>query len=162
MEKYRTKIGQFMYDITDKITKVLFKQKWAYYFLHFTWGLIMNIIACLVVCILFFINLFTKNIKFRKNYGMLEIRLLKNWGGCNLGLVYLRDITSNESISSHEIGHSYQVWLGIFFPFIVAIPSAVRWWIRRLQPNKQHKPYDAIWFEASATDSGKYIVKNGK
>ena len=114
----------------------------------------MTIIAGLVAGILVFVNLFTKNMEFKKYHGVLEIKIGKNWGGCDLGLVYLRDTTSGASVSNHELGHSFQVWLGIFFPFVVAIPSAIRWWIRRLQPNKQHKPYDSAWFEDSATKCG--------
>lgn len=157
-----SKIGQLFFNITTKATKLLSKQRWLYYLLHFTWGIIMAIIAGLVAGILAFVNLFTKNMTFRPYHGVLEIRLFKNWGGCDLGLVYLRDTTSLESVSEHELGHSFQVWLGIFFPFIVAIPSAIRWWIRRLQPNKEHKPYDGAWFEDAASQCGKWFVEQFK
>ena len=119
----------------------------------------MTIIAGLVAGILAFVNLFTKNMTFTPYHGVLEIGLGQNWGGCDLGLVYLRDTTSNVSVSNHELGHSFQVWLGIFFPFVVAIPSAIRWWIRRLQPNKEHKPYSSIWFEDSADQVGRYVTE---
>lgn len=154
-----SKIGQLFFDITAKVTKVLSKYRWLYYLLHFTWGIVMTVIAGLVAGILAFVNLFTKNMTFKKYHGVLEIRLLKRWGGCNLGLIYLRDTTSLESVSKHELGHSFQVWLGIFLPFVVAIPSSIRWWIRRLQPNKYHKPYDSAWFEDSATKCGEYAVE---
>ena len=157
-----SKIGQLCFNITIKVTKLLSKQRWLYYLLHFTWGIIMTIIAGLVAGILAFVNLFTKNMTFRPYHGVLEIRFGQNWGGCDLGLVYLRDTTSLESVSEHELGHSFQVWLGIFFPFVVAIPSAIRWWIRRLQPNKQHKPYSCIWFEDSADMCGKWVVDNNR
>lgn len=157
-----SKIGQLCFDITTKATKLLSKQRWLYYLLHFTWGIIMTIIAGLVAGILAFVNLFTKNITFRPYHGVLEIRLGQNWGGCDLGLVYLRDTTSAKSVSEHELGHSFQVWLGIFFPFVVAIPSAIRWWVRRLQPNKQHKPYDSVWFEDSASKCGEWYVEQFK
>lgn len=153
-----SKIGQLCFNITTRATKLLSKQRWLYYLLHFTWGIIMIIIAGLVAGILAFVNLFTKNMQFKKYHGVLEIRLGQNWGGCDLGLVYLRDTTSSESVSEHELGHSFQVWLGIFFPFVVAIPSAIRWWIRRLQPNKQHKPYDSFWAEDAASQCGKWFV----
>lgn len=116
----------------------------------------MTFIAGTVAGVLSFINLFTKNMEIKPYHGVLEIRIGKSWGGCDLGLVYLRDKTSTESVSQHELGHSFQVWLGIFFPFVVAIPSMIRWWIRRLQPNKVHKPYDSFWAEDSATQCGKY------
>ena len=157
-EYEHSKLGNLCFYISAKCTKLLLKHKWLYYLLHFTWGIIMTVIAGLVAGVLAFVNLFTKNMEFKKYKGVLEIRFLKNWGGCDLGLVYLRDTTSSVSVSNHELGHSYQVWLGIFFPFVVAIPSAVRWWIRRLQPNKEHKPYDGAWFEDAATQCGNYAV----
>lgn len=154
-----SKIGQLFFDITAKVTKVLSKYRWLYYLLHFTWGIVMTIIAGLVAGILAFVNLFTKNMKFKIYHGILEIRLFRSWGGCNLGLVCLRDTTSTESVSKHEVGHSFQVWLGILVPFVVGIPSSIRWWIRRLQPNKYHKPYSSIWFEDSADQVGRYVTK---
>lgn len=154
-----SRIGQLFFNITTKATKLLSKQRWLYYLLHFTWGIVMTIIAGLVAGILAFVNLFTKNMTFTPYHGVLEIGLGQNWGGCDLGLVYLRDTTSNVSVSNHELGHSFQVWLGIFFPFVVAIPSAIRWWIRRLQPNKEHKPYSSIWFEDSADQVGRYVTE---
>ena len=119
----------------------------------------MTFIAGLTAGVLCFINLFTKNMEIKPYHGVLEIGIGKYWGGCDLGLVYLRDTTSSESMSKHELGHSFQVWLGIFFPFVVAIPSATRWWIRRLQPNKTHAPYDSAWFEDAATQCGNYAVE---
>lgn len=103
----------------------------------------MTFIAGVVAGVLCFINLFTKNMEIKPYHGVLEIKIGKSWGGCNLGLIYLRDTSSTESVSQHELGHSFQVWLGIFLPFVVGIPSTTRWWIRRLQPNKVHKPYDS-------------------
>ena len=155
-----SKIGQLCFNITVRSTKLLSKQRWLYYLLHFTWGIIMTTIAGLTAGVLYVVNLFTKNMQFKKYHGVLEIRLGQNWGGCDLSLVYLRDTTSDISVSNHELGHSFQVWLGIFFPFVVAIPSAIRWWIRWLQPNKQHKPYDGAWFEDAASQCGKWYVDN--
>lgn len=153
-----SKIGNLCFNITASCTKLLIKHRWLYYLLHCTWGIIMTFIAGIVAGVLCFINLFTKNMKIKPYHGALEIRIGKSWGGCNLGLVYLRDKASTESVSRHELGHSYQVWLGIFFPFVVGIPSTTRWWIRRLQPNKAHKPYDSFWAEDAATQCGNYVV----
>lgn len=153
-----SKLGNFMFYVTTKVTKFLVKYKWVYYILHCTLGIIMAIVAGLTAGVLYVVNLFTKNMTFRPYHGVLEIRLGQNWGGCDLGLVYLRDTTSSTSVSNHELGHSYQVWLSVFFIFVVAIPSVARWWIRRLQPNKVHKPYDSFWAEDSATQCGNYAV----
>ena len=82
----------------------------------------------------------------------------KNWGGINLGLVIITDDTADADILDHEFGHSIQNALfGIFFPFIVAIPSVIRYWKRNFDSSKGKnlEPYDAIWFEGQATKLGK-------
>lgn len=60
---------------------------------------------------------------------------------------------------AHEAGHGLQniVW-GFLFPFVVCIPSAIRYWYRELKYHRKHiKPkteYDDIWFEGQATRWG--------
>lgn len=79
VSKYEhSKIGNLCFNITAKVTKVLVKQRWLYYLLLFTWGIIMTIVAGLVAGVLAFVNLFTKNMEFKKYKGVLEIRFLKN------------------------------------------------------------------------------------
>ena len=73
-----SKIGQLFFNITAKVTKLLFKQRWLYYLLHFTWGIIMTIIAGITAGILAFVNLFTKKMSFDKYYGVLRIRIGNN------------------------------------------------------------------------------------
>ena len=72
-----------------------------------------------------------------------------------MGTMFLRD-NSNYIISTnnHEYGHTFQnAILGPFFIFIVAIPSAIRYWYREFS-KKTQPDYDAIWFEGSATEIG--------
>lgn len=73
-----SKLGNLFFNITAKVTKILAKQRWLYYLLHFTWGIIMTIIAGLTAGILALINLFTKNMTFRPYHGVLEIRFGQN------------------------------------------------------------------------------------
>jgi hypothetical protein len=83
------------------------------------------------------------------------------WGGCEMGLMFLRDQKSSMSVDEHEFGHTFQnCLLGPFFPIVVAIPSACRWWARELNkdPNKKFAPYDSAWFEDAATQCGKYAI----
>lgn len=65
------------------------------------------------------------------------------------------------SLQRHEAGHSLQnILLGPLMPFLVAIPSAVRYWYREYQVKKKKKlrgelpPYESIWFEGWATRLG--------
>ena len=49
---------------------------------------------------------------------------------------------------------------GILMPFVISIPSAIRYWYReiiyRTNRTKYSKlpPYDSIWFEGQATSLG--------
>ena len=76
-----------------------------------------------------------------------------------MGTMFLRDSSNNTSTNSHEFGHSFQnAILGPLFIFIVAIPSAIRYWVMtfREKKGKSLKAYDLIWFEGSATSIGEY------
>ena len=55
-----------------------------------------------------------------------------------MGLMFLRDHNSSVSyINPHEFGHTFQnCLLGPLFPFMVAIPSAIRYWLREIFPKK--------------------------
>ena len=55
----------------------------------------------------------------------------EGWGGVNLGPVVLVSKTAKNYTIYHEIGHCLQncVW-GPLFPFVIAIPSVVRYWLR--------------------------------
>lgn len=150
-DKY-SKAGKKMYDMCMKAAIFLHKNKWLYYTLMFTWGLLMSLIGLIVtICLL---------IGGQKPYGIYGIwkfEVKEHWGGADLGCMYVRDTTSTEAVDRHEVGHSYQnCLLGPLFPFIVAIPSAIRYRDRqrRAANGETLKPYDSIWFEGSATDIG--------
>lgn len=56
-------------------------------------------------------------------------------------------------------GHAIQnIILGVFMPFVVCIPSAVRYWWREWVKHRGRSatlpPYDSIWFEGWASRLG--------
>lgn len=67
---------------------------------------------------------------------------------------------------AHECGHGIQnIIFGPLFPFLVAIPSVIRYWYREVIWRKDREryfqlpKYDDIWFEGQATRWGdKYIL----
>lgn len=68
---------------------------------------------------------------------------------------------ANERIKQHEAGHGVQnIMFGPLMPFLVSIPSAIRYWHReyiyRTNRIKYRKlpSYYSIWFERDATDYG--------
>lgn len=83
----------------------------------------------------------------------------KGWGGLSLGttIIVAQDSRST-SIVAHELGHGIQnAMFGVLTPFLVSIPSAIRYHYRNYLYNKGVRPktaYDDIWFEGQATKIG--------
>lgn len=161
-ESEMTKAGKFMFNLSIKGGLFLHKHMWLWYILTFTWGLPLTLMGA-------FISLFlviTKH-KPRKFLHCVEFDFGNNWGGLEGGFFTFVANNMGESWTlhtrCHEYGHSFQNALfGPFTIFIVAIPSAIRYWVRifKQKKNKACKPYDAIWFEDSASQLGTYIYNN--
>ena len=91
----------------------------------------------------------------------------EGWGGVNFGSIFIVCKDNDADIICHEAGHGLQnIMLGVFFPFLVAIPSFIRYWYREYLVNVKKKDYDslpdydAIWFEGWATKLGnKYFME---
>jgi hypothetical protein len=134
-----------------------------FYILSFTWGGIMSVIGLLVLLVTLPFG------KFGIYHGRIYKRIGKNWGGVELGCFFLCDENAGEHTMAHECGHGLQncIW-GPLFPFVIAIPSAVRYWYREfLRRHNKEKyyllpDYDAIWFEGQATKWGKEYVATDK
>lgn len=141
-----------------KIGVFLEKHKWLYYILAHTWGIIMTLIGYIVALLLLIFGV--KPIKYN---GIFYFRFKKNWGGVDFGMCFVRDTTSIEHVTKHELGHTYQnCVLGPLFPLIVSIPSACRYWYqvvaRKHGKSFANDWYDSVWFEGSATEIGTYII----
>lgn len=126
--------------------------KTSFYALSFTWGIIMTFIG--LVAALFLVVTGHKPMK----HGFCwRFEVGQGWGGVNLGPVIITAANPSERTKNHEHGHALQncIW-GPLMPFVIAIPSATRYWIREVQ-SKQGKtlePYDNAWFEGDATRRG--------
>lgn len=157
-----SKLGTFMFNLCAKWTKFIIKHRWLYYLLACTWGILMTLLGWILTLILFLFKLICwKGVSFKKYYWIYCVKVGPDyWGGCEMGLMFLRDWKSRDAyINPHEWGHSVQnSILGVLFPFLVAIPSATRYWLREIFPNKEWKPYDSAWFEDAATQCGEYMV----
>lgn len=134
------------------------KNKSLYYILNLTWGIPMNIIGALAAAALIAIGK-----KPSRHGGCYHFEIGENWGGVNLGLVIITDKDSPAHTKNHEFGHSIQnAYFGFLMPFIVAIPSFIRYWVREIQYRLDKPPkteYDDIWFEGQATRLGNEYIK---
>lgn len=126
--------------------------KSIYYLLNLLWGFPMTFIGAIVTVVLLLAGK-------RPTWhgGCLHFCIGHNWGGINLGLVFLTDNKPSEHTCNHEYGHSLQnAIFGPFMPFIIGIPSIIRYWVFeiRYRQHKTNPPYDSIWFEDTATKWG--------
>ena len=136
----------------------------VYWICQLTWGILMNIIGAFATL---FCLAFLKGKIHKNGYGFIT-EVGGNWGGVSLGAFALCGKYSDvypdfyQEVRKHEFGHSIQnMFLGIFF--VVAIPSAIRYWLSYF--GKLKEDYEAAWFEATATSWGtKWIdwIEEGK
>ena len=169
----RTKIGQFMYDLTYSASEKLMENRKLLIALNYTWGILVTFAGWIAYtfCMLF---LKKKVVRVEKFVHERIVIIGNNWGGMNLGMVsFVADEMGDswtQHTKCHETGHSFQN--AIFGPlhiFIVCIPSVIRYWYRNWY-TKKHKqdinfnlpPYSLIWFEGSADLIGQeYYEKYG-
>lgn len=137
--------------------------KYLYWFLSLTWGLPMTLIGFLVSAVLLLMGYKPKRFGYT-----FYFEVGKNWGGLELGAIFL--ISKGEPLETkqHEHGHGIQnLWWGPLMPFVVSIPSACRYWYREYLVRSGKKKYyelpdyDSIWFEGQATRLGKKYFKEG-
>ena len=130
-----------------------------FYIASFTWGIIMSLIGGIVILI---------SLPFRRVkvwHGRAYAIWGKGWGGLELGCFFIcGEDCQSEYLLAHESGHGLQnIILGPLMPFLVCIPSAIRYWYRELRFNRKGltppTSYDSIWFEGWATKWGyRFIV----
>ena len=121
----------------------------------------MNIVGFIVALLLLCVG------KRPKRWGdCFYFEVGKNWGGLELGIFFITDRYAGASTRNHEHGHAIQnCFFGFLMPFIVGIPSAVRYWYRRIRTKKglpNNTEYDDIWFEGQATRLGTAYVRGLK
>lgn len=129
-------------------------RKTTFMLLSFTWGLPLTLVGCIVAVVLFLAG-------YRpKKYGWcMCFEIGESWGGVEFGIFFVTDKTSGAYIKNHEHGHALQnCYFGVAMPFIICIPSAIRYWYRKIiqkvNPKKALPAYDSIWFEEQATRWG--------
>ena len=128
--------------------------KRTFYILSFTWGLPLTLIGLIVAAVL-----------------LCKGKKPKKWGACyyfevdnkfmsgfNLGIIFLTGKNPSAHTRNHEHGHAIQnCYLGVFTPFVVHIPSAIRYWYRVIKTKLGYKfttSYYSIWFERTASELG--------
>ena len=133
-------------------------KKSLFYILSFTWGLPLTLIGLIVAMVLRICGY-----KPQKHGYCFYFEVGENWGGLELGIVFLTNKNPTTYIKNHEHGHAIQnCYFGFLMPFIVSIPSAIRYWYRRIRAVKglrNETSYYDIWFEAQASELGSELYE---
>lgn len=124
-----------------------------YYVLSWTWGIFMTAVGCLVGGFLSFLHEPCSH-----KHGWYFV-VGEGWGGVSLGPITIVSREYDQHTLDHEFGHSLQNCVyGPLTIFLVAIPSAVRYWYRKWLratfPMKTLPSYYSIWFEDQASRWG--------
>lgn len=127
-----------------------------FWILSLTWGLPMTILGAVIA-----LTLIVKGYKPKRYYCFIYFEIGESWGGMEAGLFFFVNKNPSKHIKQHEAGHGLQnIVFGFLMPFVVSIPSAVRYWhreylIKRKGYLKEMLPaYDSVWFERQATKLG--------
>ncbi len=128
----------------------------GFYIASFTWGLPITLLGCFVA-----LSLLITGHKPHRFHSLIYFEVGEDWGGFDLGCFFVVNKGASVAMMQHESGHGLQnIMFGIFMPFVVSIPSAVRYWYREYlvrSGKKQYSElpeYDSAWFEGSATALG--------
>ena len=128
------------------------RNKQLFYFLSFTWGILMTSVG--IVAALFLV---AAGYKPKRHGWCYYFEVGKNWGGVNLGIVFLTEANPSAHTKNHEHGHALQncIW-GPLMPFVISLPSAARYHIYNFQWKRGKKlgEYDSAWFEGQASAWG--------
>ena len=132
--------------------------KRAFNILSWTWGLPLTLIGGVVMIVLIIAG------KKPKKWGYCYyIEVGEYWGGFNLGMFFIINKNPSYLTKCHEFGHGIQnCYFGWLTPFLVTIPSAIRYWYRRIRAKNGHKittSYYSIWFEKQASILGKHYIR---
>lgn len=138
----------------------MIRNKFLFYFVSFTWGLPMTLIGCLVAIVL----MITGHKPHKWGY-CYYFEVGENWGGLELGVVFITNKKPSEYIRNHEHGHAIQgCYFGPLMPFLVCIPSATRYWYREYLVRSGKKRYSelpdyyTVWFEKQASTLGTEFI----
>jgi hypothetical protein len=134
----------------------------GYWLISFTWGILISLVG-LIVCLILIIT----GHKPKRFHYNIYFEVGSNWGGLELGPFFIVNKNPTLHIRQHEAGHGIQnLMFGPIFPFIVSIPSGIRYWYRNwykkykyYKTGKQLPSYDSIWFEGMATKLGEKYFK---
>lgn len=103
-----------------------------------TWGCVMTTFGLIVALAL----LITGHRPYRFHWYIYFQAGKKSWGGFECGPIFVTDRSPLMRTKQHESGHGLQnLIFGPLMPFVVSVPSALRYWFRHIKSKKGHIGY---------------------
>ncbi len=140
------------------------KRRTAYlifYLLSVLWGLPLTLAGAAAFAVLR-----AAGVPARRFGPCLTMTVGRRWGGLSLGPFLFTDPEGSKYLLLHESGHAVQnVLFGPLTPFLVSLPSAVRYWIRTAGERRGRtfrRRYEDAWFERQATRLGKRWIGDAR
>ena len=97
-----------------------------YWLVSLTWGGVMTLLGALIA-----LALLITGHKPRRLGPNVYFETGRGWGGMEYGAFFFTAKDASNATRLHEAGHGIQnLFLGPLMPFVVCIPSAVRYWMR--------------------------------
>jgi len=131
----------------------MIQNKFIFWFLSFTWGIIMTVIGSIAALIC----LITRH-KPKKWGHAWYFEVGEHWGGVELGPFFIVNKNSSKHIRSHEFGHGLQNCKYGPFMVVISLMSVFRYWYREFKYHRKGltppTTYDDVWYEGEATKLG--------
>ncbi len=112
----------------------------GYWLVSLTWGGLMTLAGALIA-----LGMLLSGHAPKKLGPNLYFEVGRGWGGMEYGAFFFVAKDAGESTRLHEAGHGIQnLILGPLMPFVVCIPSAVRYWMRRFGSERGKRAFSAL------------------
>jgi hypothetical protein len=137
----------------------MIKNKYTFYMLSFTWGIIMSLVGIVAALGLLLSG------HMPKKWGYCwHFEVGNDWGGLSLGPVFLTSKNPSVHTRNHEHGHSFQNCKYGPGMIIISLMSVSRYWYRELKYNRKgltpSTAYDNAWYERDATKLGTEFINS--
>ena len=118
----------------------------GYWLVSLTWGSIMTLLGAVIA-----LGMLLTGHRPRRLGPNVYFEVGRGWGGMEYGAFFFVERNAARETILHEAGHGIQnLLLGPLMPFVVCIPSALRYWLRRCPTFRGRKIFSGVLFAFAA------------
>ena len=118
----------------------------GYWLVSLTWGSIMTLLGAVIA-----LGMLLTGHRPRRLGPNVYFEVGRGWGGMEYGAFFFVERNAARETILHEAGHGIQnLLLGPLMPFVVCIPSALRYWMRLCSTFRGKKIFSGVLFAFAA------------